>query len=248
MASMWRLGPRHFSSSAIRAADSSTHYSILGISVSASAAEIKTAFYQLSKVYHPDRVRNKSEEEQKMSRLKFEEVSMAYTVLSDPAQKRDYDQQNSYRFNGGSAGGTRGNPNTGSGFHSTGMFRERPASGFNRRADKQRTSTFQGGFRTSRMKANTASSRFSGEHRDASNYDVPHFDYDKHHHQQCSYEEHRVRHQRQLDEEFREALRKKNQEREYHYHTGGTGGGIPVGATVAGLGATGVVLIAMMCR
>lgn len=239
---MWRLGPRRFSTSAARAADSSTHYSILGVSASATAAEIKSAFYKLSKVYHPDRVRNKSEEEQKTSRLKFEEVSMAYTVLSDPAQKRDYDQQNSYRYNGGSAG-TPGNPNTGSGFHSTGMFRERPASGFNRRADKGRTSSFQGGFRTSRMKANTASSRFSGEHREASNYDVPHFDYDKHHHQQCSYEEHRVRHQRQQDEEFRESRRKKNEERNYHTQ----GGGINVGA-VAGLGATGVVLIAMMCR
>lgn len=241
---MWRLcGVRHFSCTAARRGDSATHYAILGVGFSATAAEIKTAFYQLSKQYHPDRVRNKTDLEQKQSREKFEQVSTAYSVLSDPAQRRDYDQQNSYRCNSGSSGGnTQGNPNTGSGFHSSGMFRDRPASGFNRRADKTRTS-FQGGFRTSRMKANTASSRFTGEFREASNYDVPHFDYDKHHHQQCSYEEHRVRHQKhQLEEEYK---RSRHDNRQYHSY--GARRGINVGA-MAGIGATGVVLIAMMSR
>ena len=55
------------------------YYSILGVTKSASADEIKKAYRKLALQYHPDRNKgNKASEE------KFKEVTKAYEVLSDP--------------------------------------------------------------------------------------------------------------------------------------------------------------------
>lgn len=59
------------------------YYKILGLSRTASADEIKQAYYQMAKVHHPDV--NKSDAK------KFQEISEAYEVLSDQAKKRAYD-------------------------------------------------------------------------------------------------------------------------------------------------------------
>ena len=57
------------------------YYEILGISKNASIEEIKKAFKQQAKKYHPDVSKEQNAEE------KFKEVQEAYSVLSDQQKK-----------------------------------------------------------------------------------------------------------------------------------------------------------------
>ncbi len=66
-------------------ASKTDYYEILGLSRSASVAEIKDAYRKLALKHHPDR--NKSPE----AEGKFKEISEAYAVLSDPNKRRQYD-------------------------------------------------------------------------------------------------------------------------------------------------------------
>ena len=79
-------------------------YEILGINKNASDDEIKKAFRKLSLKYHPDRQGGKTEKEKKEAEEKMKEISAAWTVLSDPEKKRQYDMYGTYdenMFNGG---------------------------------------------------------------------------------------------------------------------------------------------------
>jgi molecular chaperone DnaJ len=60
------------------------YYDVLGVAPGAGAAEIKRAYRQLAKRYHPDI----TGEDRSVS---FREVSRAYEVLGDPARRRTYD-------------------------------------------------------------------------------------------------------------------------------------------------------------
>ena len=62
------------------------YYKILGVPRNADEAQIKKAFRKLSLKYHPDR--NKEEAAKK----KYVNIAKAYEVLSDPEQKKIYDQ------------------------------------------------------------------------------------------------------------------------------------------------------------
>ncbi|CAH8848751.1 unnamed protein product [Trichobilharzia szidati] len=63
------------------------YYSILGVSKTASQSEIKKAYYQLAKKYHPDVNKN-----DKTAAQKFQEVSEAYEVLGDENKRSQYDR------------------------------------------------------------------------------------------------------------------------------------------------------------
>jgi len=58
-------------------------YDVLGVSPSATDDEIKTAFRELAKRWHPDRNPNNKKEAEE----KFKEVSEAYSILSDPERR-----------------------------------------------------------------------------------------------------------------------------------------------------------------
>jgi molecular chaperone DnaJ len=63
------------------------YYEILGVSRSASDAEIKKAYRKLAMKHHPDRNANDKESEDK-----FKEVQKAYAILSDAQKRAAYDQ------------------------------------------------------------------------------------------------------------------------------------------------------------
>jgi len=74
------------------------YYSILGVSKTASADEIKKAYRKLALQYHPDRNKGKESEE------KFKEVTKAYEVLSDSGKRQTYDQFGEAAFQQGGPG------------------------------------------------------------------------------------------------------------------------------------------------
>lgn len=88
-------------------------YSVLNVSRSASADEIKKAYRKLAMKYHPDK--NPGD---KKSEETFKEVSEAYEILSDPKKREMYDQFGFAGANpgaGGGAGGFGGGPGFGQG-------------------------------------------------------------------------------------------------------------------------------------
>ena len=79
------------------------YYEVLGVSKSASDSELKSAYRKLAKKYHPDMNPGDKEAE-----AKFKEASEAYSVLSDPDKRRQYDQFGHAAFEGGAGGGAGG--------------------------------------------------------------------------------------------------------------------------------------------
>ena len=67
--------------------DFKDYYATLGVSKSASDAEIKRAYRKLARQHHPDV--NKSDP---AAEKRFKEISEAYAVLIDPAKRREYDE------------------------------------------------------------------------------------------------------------------------------------------------------------
>lgn len=62
-------------------------YKVLGISETATAEEVKKAYRKLAQTHHPDANPDDPGAEQK-----FKEISEAYAILSDPEQRKEYDQ------------------------------------------------------------------------------------------------------------------------------------------------------------
>jgi DnaJ family protein C protein 7 len=66
------------------------YYAILGIDKKASAEEIKKAYKELVKKWHPDKHAGNKELQDKAEK-KFKEISEAYGVISDPEKRKRFD-------------------------------------------------------------------------------------------------------------------------------------------------------------
>ncbi len=75
------------------------YYEVLGVSKTATADEIKSAYRKLAMKYHPDRNPGNKEAEEK-----FKEAAEAYDVLHDAEKRQRYDQFGHAAFNGGAGG------------------------------------------------------------------------------------------------------------------------------------------------
>lgn len=79
------------------------YYEVLGVSKSASEAELKASYRKQALAWHPDR--NKSKE----AETKFKEINEAYEILSNREKRTAYDQFGHAAFEpGGGFGGSQG--------------------------------------------------------------------------------------------------------------------------------------------
>ena len=69
-----------------------SYYAILGLHPSASAMEIRRAYRELSKRYHPDTTLLAAE----VATFKFQRLNEAYAILSNPEQRSLYDLKMGY--------------------------------------------------------------------------------------------------------------------------------------------------------
>ncbi|HST94082.1 MAG TPA: molecular chaperone DnaJ [Microvirga sp.] len=76
------------------------YYEVLGVSRTATDAEMKSAFRKLAMQYHPDRNPGDHEAE-----VKFKEINEAYQTLSDAQKRAAYDRFGHAAFANGGAGG-----------------------------------------------------------------------------------------------------------------------------------------------
>ncbi|WP_423920312.1 DnaJ C-terminal domain-containing protein [Frigoribacterium sp. 2-23] len=108
-------------------------YAVLGVSKDVTPAELKKVYRKLARKYHPD-----SNPGDAASEAKFKEISEANSVLSDPEQRREYDQ---IRAMGSGARFTAGAGGQGGG----GGFEDVFGGMFNQGAGGQRVRYQQGG-------------------------------------------------------------------------------------------------------
>ncbi len=74
-------------------------YEVLGVSSDASADEIKRAYRKLAQKYHPDANPDDPKAEER-----FKDISEAYATLSDPEQRKEYDEVRRLVESGGFGG------------------------------------------------------------------------------------------------------------------------------------------------
>ncbi len=112
------------------------YYEVLGVPRDASQADIKKAFRQLARRYHPD-VSQESDAEER-----FKEINTAYEVLNDPDKRTRYD-----RFGPAGVNGNAGFSDFGGGMTGFEDIIEQFFGGFaggGRRADSQRRGPARG--------------------------------------------------------------------------------------------------------
>jgi len=103
-------------------------YSTLGVNNNAGPDEIKKAYRNLARKYHPDHNPNDSQAE-----AKFKDVKKAYDILSDPGRRQQYDNYGVTGDEQPGAGGFGGFQGGGFGFNFEDIFESMFGEGFGSR-------------------------------------------------------------------------------------------------------------------
>ena len=132
-------------------------YQVLGVSKTATEAEIKSAYRKLARKYHPDL--NKDD---KNAADKFKEISNAYDIIGNAEKRKQYDNNEidadgkptgfGAGFGGGSGYGFSGNP-FGGGFRQTRDFGGAQGFDFSSIFGEDIFSQFGGGMKSGRAAA-----------------------------------------------------------------------------------------------
>jgi curved DNA-binding protein CbpA len=96
--------------------DGEDPYDVLGVSPTATDAEIRSAYRKLALRHHPDKQQQRSsggagstEEDRRAATVKFAKIANAYEILSDASQRREYDRSQQWsQGQSPSAGGDGG--------------------------------------------------------------------------------------------------------------------------------------------
>lgn len=88
----------------------SDYYDILGIPRNADDKEVKKAYRNLARKYHPDVCKEAGAEE------KFKQINEAYSILSDPQKRTQYDNMGHETYTNASKGSYTGGGGFGGGF------------------------------------------------------------------------------------------------------------------------------------
>ncbi len=88
-----------------------SYYDILGVSRDANDAEIRKAYRDLARKYHPDVCKEDGAEE------RFKGINEAYSVLSDPQKRAQYDQMGHDAYSNASRGSYSGGGGFSGGFN-----------------------------------------------------------------------------------------------------------------------------------
>jgi curved DNA-binding protein len=96
------------------------YYETLGVSKTATADELRSAYRKLARKYHPDVAKDKKAGEEK-----FKEINEAYEVLSDPEKRKKYDRLGAAWQSGGFEGAPGAAGTTPEGW----TFRQQPFEG-----------------------------------------------------------------------------------------------------------------------
>jgi molecular chaperone DnaJ len=116
-------------------------YETLGLEKGASAKDIKSAYYQLAKKWHPDVNEGNPDAEKR-----FQEIQQAYEVLKDDEKRAMYDQVGHEAFEQAAAGGGPGGGPGGFGGFNEDIFGDAFGGGM----DEMFNRVFGGGARESR--------------------------------------------------------------------------------------------------
>src|SRR5260370_23849914 len=95
--SRWGWPPKTRTTRPTRSVAAKDYYGVLGVPRDADDAALKKAYRNLARAYHPDR--NPGD---KKAEDRFKEISEAYSILSDPEKRAQYDR---FGVVGGAGGG-----------------------------------------------------------------------------------------------------------------------------------------------
>ncbi|MGB7084304.1 MAG: J domain-containing protein [Phormidesmis sp.] len=87
-----RSGDTPFTAPSARQAQPTSYYELLGLKPNASVQDIRRAYRDLSKLYHPDT----TELERAIAIVKFQALNEAYATLSSPEKRLTYDYKTGF--------------------------------------------------------------------------------------------------------------------------------------------------------